>query len=346
MFHGQPFPAASIYSSASYQYDYANKNHTPSSAYLIESFHTEMVVTYFSSKLFACLPKTEYNVFGCQTYPPPSPTIGEHHDQQGNRVLLQLLQTAAFSSPLFDSVIDTKIQTVLNDFSEFITQEKHQWSFQQSYTIETTYYLYCIHFSFIKSSNNVDPIRYQQMSSDLDLSNPQVGARIANLQPTTSILIHLLQQFLMEIEEKNLYDTAEEFSHEGDATTALLPYGLMSTALETVVELTICHYKLGTNPGHIFDQIKSVYALIEHPVFWIPQQQPATKLIYKTLKSFLKQYHISLNKRETTETALFMQPYDLSLNNPEFMSFHNTIDNQALFLQDFNQLLNTFDGIY
>ncbi|GAN10250.1 hypothetical protein MAM1_0334d09788 [Mucor ambiguus] len=298
LYHGQPFPPANKETSASYQYDLAHNNQSSSSAHLIEAFHTEMVITYFSSKLFACLPKSEYNVFGCKTYPAPAPTTIEKQHIHDHQMLLQLLGTAAASTAWFNSETDCKVQLVLNDFSSFIAQESYQWSFQQRYTIETTYYLYCIHFSFIKPGNFEAPMRYQHSVKPLDLTNLRIAARITNLSPTTTMLLTLLQTFLQESDDKKLYSEADLGNDNNDETSfvKLLPFGIMSLALETLVDMTIVQYQLGIFPDKIHDQIRAVHTIAKHVLFWVPQQQASTKIIYKKLKDFLRLNQISMTK--------------------------------------------------
>lgn len=298
LYHGQPFPPANKETSASYQYDLAHNNQSSSSAYLIETFHTEMVITYFSSKLFSCLPKSEYNVFGCKTYPAPPPTTIEKQHIHDHQMLLQLLGTAAASTAWFNSETDCKVQLVLNDFSDFIAQESYQWTFQQQYTIQTTYYLYCIHFSFIKPGNNEAPIRYQQVIKPLDLTNLRIAARITNLSPTITMLLTLLQNFLQETDEKKLYTEADLANDNEDEANfvKLLPFGVMSLALETLVEMTIMQYQLGIYPDKIYDQIRAVHTIAKHVLFWLPQQQASTKIIYKKFKDFLRLNQIPMTK--------------------------------------------------
>lgn len=351
LFHGQPFPPANILNSASYQYDLAHNNQSSSSPYLVESFHTEMVITYFSSKIFSCLPKSEYNVFGCKTYPAPPPTTVEKqhiHDQQ---MLVQLIGSAESSTIWFNSETDCKVQLVLNDFSDFIAQECYQWTFQQRYTIETTYYLYCLHFSFVKPSNNVAPMRYQRIVEALKLDDIRIAARITNLLPTTMILLTLLQNFLKEIDERGLYNEADlHVEREDEASVvALLPYGLMSTALETLVEMTIIHYQLGNNPQKIYDQIQAVRDISKHPLFWAPQQQSSTKIIYKKLKEFLRLNQIPVTKNTTYYNNDDMMSSSIVVTQPTPPSSSITTPafgagNISLLFLDENQIYNSFEG--
>ncbi|KAL7308245.1 hypothetical protein PS15m_012121 [Mucor circinelloides] len=298
LYHGQPFPPANKETSASYQYDLAHHNQSSSSAHLIETFHTEMVITYFSSKLFACLPKSEYNVFGCKTYPAPPPNTVEKQHIDDHQMILQLLGTAAASTAWFNSETDCKVQLVLNDFSDFIEQESHQWSFQQRFTIQSTYYLYCIHFSFIKPCNNEAPMRYQETVKPLDLNDLRIAARITNLSPTTSMLLTLLQNFLQEVDSKNLYSEADlrpENEYE-PSFSVLLPFGVMSSVLETLVDMTMVQYQLGIYADKIYDQIRAVHAIAQHALFWLPHQQTSTKIVWKKLKDFLRLNQISMTK--------------------------------------------------
>lgn len=252
-----------------------------------------MVISYFSSKLFSCLPKAEYNIFGCKTYPAPPPTSIEKQHIHDHQMLMQLLGTAAASAAWFNSETDCKIQLVLNDFSNFIAQESYQWSFLQRYTIEITYYLYCIHFSFVKPGNNEAPMRYQHTVKPLDLTNLRIAARITNLSPTITMLLTLLQNFIQETDDKKHCNEADDI---GKDIEEVLPFGVMSLALETLVNMTMVQYQLGISPDKVYNQIQAVHTLAKHALFWLPQQQASTKIIYKKLKDFLRIHQMPMTK--------------------------------------------------
>lgn len=332
LFHGQPFPAASGSTSASFQLDSAHNNISLSSGHLVESYHTDMVLTYFSSKLFACLPKTEFNLFGGRAFAGPPPSDREQKYFKDHGIVVHYSRYTAYE-PSNNFVVESRIRFVLTDFADFIAQEKHHWSFEQSYTIETTYYLYTIYFSFIKSINNISPLRYHQIPADLNLMDPRTRTRLTSLQPATIQLIHLLKTFLQEIEDRKLYNPADEFTLLDKVTyTALLPYSLMSTVLETVVQLSIYHYRLGLDT---INQIQSIQDLIKHPLFWIPQQQAVTKLIDTQLQEFIEVNQIPVVK----EDPMF------------FMEESSPIDpitaaTASMNLQDLDSILNSFDGLY
>lgn len=283
LFHGQPFPPANIHTSASYQYDLLHNNHTSSSSYLIESFHTEMVITYFSSKLFACLPKTEHNLFGCPTTPPNPPSIGELLQQQYN-VLIQLLDAAAAANSHYDTMVDYQIQRVLNDFKAFIDQECHQWSSFQLYMIESTYLLYCIHFKFIRSQNDIAPIRYHKIISELNLADTRITSRITKLLPKTNKLIYKLQTFLCE-HNNEIEDLDEK-------RIALLPLGLMMTTLETTIRLMTFHYQLDPQNQEILDQLRNLYSISNEDIW--NHCGPVAKTIQKKFREFLKFHQIPI----------------------------------------------------
>lgn len=346
LFHGQPFPPANIQTSASYQYDLLHNNHS-SSSYLIESFHTEMIITYFSSKLFACLPKTELNLFGCPTTPPNPPTIEELLQQQ-YRVLLQLLDAAQAASSQYDTMVDYQVQRVLDDFKEFIDQEKYQWSCFQSYMIETTYYLYSIHFKFIKNQNDIAPIRYQKIIEELDLYDVKAANRIRQLLPTTIQLIQKLQAFL--------YENDDIDDSEDENAIALLPLGPMIAALETSIQLMMYHYQLDRDNIEIERQLKQLYFISKRSIW--NHCGSVVKSITKKLKDFLRDQHISITgasnqqqqyqqqRRASVAAATLVQPPEIYLINAakdpnihhEFISSVNGAGlNSTLFL-DASQL--------
>lgn len=304
LFHGQPFPPANIDTSASYQYDLLHKNHTSSSSYLIESFHTEMVITYFSSKLFACLPKTEYNLFGCPTTPPNPPSIGELLQQQYN-VLLQLLDAAAAASSQYDTMVNYQVERVLNDFEIFIQQERYQWSPFQLYMIESTHLLYCIHFKFMRSQNDIAPTRYHKAVPELNLANTSTASRITKLLPKTYLLIQKLQSFLFE--NMDIEDSDER-------RISLLPLGLMMVTLETTIQLMTFHYQLDPQNKEVLDQLVNLYFISRNSIW--NHCGPVAKSIQKKFKEFLKFHQIpylasqqraddqQVSSREHTDTEI------------------------------------------
>lgn len=339
LFHGQPFPAANGSTSASFQLDSAHNNHSANSIYLIESYHTQKVLLYFTTKLFACLPRTLYNLFGGIAYPGMPPTEREKAHLKNQGIVLQFVPGY---KPTPD-VIRSKLELVFSDFSEFIAQQKYQWSFQQSYTIESTYYLYYIHFSFMRSINSLEPLRLHPPIPEQDLTNPQVGLRIANLQPIVSILINLLQTFLQEIDDRKLYCPVDEFTANLNYT-ALLPYDLMSTVLETLVQMNIYLHQLGVNPLNTFEQIQSVHDLLKHSIFWIPQQKEITKKIDSKLMDFIRANQLPISKNDRSPytdfgTVLTPAAEMMDMNG---MSTNTTHLNAPLFYMGSNQLnLNT-----
>lgn len=240
-----------------------------------------MVITYFSSKLFACLPKTEQNLFGCPTTPPNPPSIGELLQQQYN-VLIQLLDAAAAANSHYDTMVDYQIQRVLTDFKAFIDQESHQWSSFQLYMIESTYLLYCIHFKFIRSQNDIAPIRYHKIISDLNLADTRNTTRITKLWPKTQRLIYKLQTFLYE--HSNALDELDE------KRIALLPLGLMLTSLETTMRLMTFHYQLDPQNQEILDQLRNLYSISNEDIW--NHCGPVAKTIQKKFKEFLKFHQI------------------------------------------------------
>lgn len=280
LYHDQPFPPANIHTSASYQYDLLHNNHLLSSSYHIESFHTEIVVTYFSSKLFGCLPKTDYNMFGSPTTPANPPTSEELIQCSA---IAQVLGASQAAASQLDALIDIRIQNVLYDFKLFIDQKGCQWSLFQTYMIETAYYLYCIHFTFVKSQNNISPIRHHKIVSELDLSDIRTASQIRKLLPTTIILIERLQAFL--------YDN-DDLNDDDDFRLALLPLGLMIAALETTIQLLIYHYQLNGDSKDVQDQLSMIYSISKNEIW--THCGPSAKTIQKNLKEFLKLQQIPI----------------------------------------------------
>ncbi|KAG1063280.1 hypothetical protein G6F42_027238 [Rhizopus arrhizus] len=70
----------------------------------------------------------------------------------------------------------------------------------------------------------------------------------------------------------------------------------MSSVLETLVDMTMVQYQLGIYADKIYDQIRAVHAIAQHALFWLPQQQTSTKIVWKKLKDFLRLNQISTTK--------------------------------------------------
>lgn len=302
--HNQPFPPVSVHNSASFQFDLANNNiHSyPSQSYLFEAYHTEIVIIHFTTRIFACIPKPQYNMFG---YPTQT----------------EIYEAETFSNMVYSikDQVHAKIQLVLNNFDEFIQDQSPNWSPLQLYAIESVYQLYSIHLKFIKTKLTFStrlfesPIRYLDQDntwltfnvdntestpedtilSELDLADPAVVAQLTSVFPLVLTLIEKMELFLQS--PKNYHEN-----------TATLPFGLMASILETAARLFILKYQLEPENREVMQkQIQSVYALSKHDIW--KQHFTTAKVIQKRLKNYLK----SMPSNRRTENP----PVDILMND-------------------------------
>lgn len=292
LFHNQPFPPASAYTSASYQYDVLHNNHMPASrVHLIECFHLEMVINYFSSKLFICLPTAKDNVFDIPI-----------QKTDKNLALLPFQNED-------EETTRYRIQLVLDDFSMFIEQEKYRWSPRQLFTIETTYRLYCIHFSFMKPKNNSSLLRYETVR-ELDLNDPNTVCSLLQVLPISYVLMEDLKCFVIE---------NRDIDNEDILTT--LPLGLMAMTLETLVQVLIQNYNLLNEQDKILECLNCAYFISEQSI-WIEYE--SIKPIQKMLRAFLKpKKSTALNQTHQENATLLEQTDDVGLFLYNLISLQN-----------------------
>lgn len=287
LFHRHPFPPANAHTSASYQYDILHNNQAPNTrVHLIECFHSEMVVNYFSSKLFVCFPMAQNNML----------------DLPARRTDMNLA-LLLFQGDNEDS-IRHRIQLALEDFSTFIVQEKHQWTPEQLFTIETTYRLYCVHFSFMKSGNSGSPIRYET-TAELDLNDPTIASKFQQLLPVSYTLIDDLKQF-----------TEQRLDRE-----KIL--GLMAMTLETAVQLLIQNCLLFNERGKTMEYLDLAYSLSKQKMWinWVP-----IKSVQKMTRNFLRhQRSVNLEPMEELLNQTAFPEIDMSFLAEVDCLFQNTL---------------------
>ncbi|KAI9474214.1 MAG: hypothetical protein EXX96DRAFT_529388 [Benjaminiella poitrasii] len=282
------------------------------------------------SKLFACLPKTEYNLVGGRTQPTPPLTPQEERRLQEHETLLRLIQTDdeqhGHGGAGASGKIDARVQLALNQFASFIIDHKHEWSFQQLFTIETTYYLYCIHFSSLKERNVVGPIRFLNVVEER-ISEDQ----LERLQPLVWQLIQLLQMFLKEIEDRRI------FLADGSSSSAtqLLPIGLVSTSLETIVKVTVFQGGVGME---IMKQVRAVRTLLSHPFMAIKPLVDSTRLLVGKLNGLLSSSHRTTVTQATTAVTQATATKEFTATMPYLGSSTTSMHHRGVSGVDFNNM--------
>ncbi|KAI8341912.1 hypothetical protein BC941DRAFT_414866 [Chlamydoabsidia padenii] len=321
--HQLPFPPMNIHESESYQYDllHNNINDKQRHAYLIESFYSGSVVTHFSGILYACLPKPYINVYGIKT-----------HDStfEGSEPLTMLRN--------IDNV-ETRVHTVLDDFARFIQQHRHQWSTIQTYTIETSYRLYRIHFRFLQPIYTCGQRKYQEdlipaaptfdSATDhhqqqqqeqqkdnmgdhsgfmLDLTDPGIATRLKQSRDDLIALADDLETIIKMSNNDNNNNNNSDGStaFKSMDRTSLLPHGLQVAAFETCAHLLMLNYQLDPCQ-HIFDTMVKLQDLEKLQDIILPSPQ-SMKNVRQQLKTFIKLHQqVSTLKPQHLSSSLDQQ---------------------------------------
>ncbi|KAI8093163.1 uncharacterized protein BX664DRAFT_384635 [Halteromyces radiatus] len=290
--NNRSFPPMNIYESQSCQHDMLHNNidDLERTASRIECAYTNAVVVHFSGILYACLPKPYFNIFGLRT---------EESTFEGSEFLTILRS--------IDNV-ETRLQTVLDDFDRFIQQHRHLWTDLQLYVIETSYHLYRVHFHFLHPTLTCGKRKYQEDlipmpvldddDDDNDNSNKSKD-RCFMVDPTDPAIAARLQQVLGDvIVMVDNYDALLAMNHTtatiitptmDQASTSSLPHELMVTVFETCAQLLILSFQ--AHPAQQIREcmIKLLTASKKHDIYHPPTA--SLKNVRQQLKLFLKNHH-------------------------------------------------------
>ncbi|ORZ06629.1 hypothetical protein BCR42DRAFT_426857 [Absidia repens] len=301
--HQRSFPPMNIYESESYQHDTLhNFSVTSRQAYLTESFYSGAVVTHYSGILFACLPKPYVNVYGIKT---------EDSTFEGSELLTMLRSIKD---------VETRVHMVLDDFKQFIQQQRRKWTTIQLYTIETSYRLYRIHFRFLQSTHTCGKRKYQEdlipaPAIDEDnntrggchfnfMANPADHGNAVRLQQVLDDLLPMVD----ELEAILTEDTTTPNDFKSMDRTTLLPYDLMVTVYETSVQLLIVNYQLDPSQ-RIYDTMAKLLTIAKLQDTYQPPSA-AMKNVRQRLKLFMKHHHHTPPADATTTTTSIKEQGD------------------------------------
>ncbi|CAO3600030.1 unnamed protein product [Absidia cylindrospora] len=300
--HQRSFPPMNVYKSESYQHDtQQNFIVTSRQAYLTESFYSGAVVTHYSGILFACLPKPYVNVYGIKT---------EDSTFEGSELLTMLRSIKD---------VETRVHMVLDDFKQFIQQQRHKWTTIQVYTIETSYRLYRIHFRFLQQTHTCGKRRYQEdlipapaMDEDNNNNNnnnsrgsyyfnfmtdPDDHGNAVRLRQVLDDLLAMVD----ELEAILTTDTTTTNDFRSMDRTTLLPHDLMVAVYETSAQLLILNYQLDPSQ-RIYDTMTKLLAIAKLQDTYQPPSA-AMKNVRQRLKVFMKHHHHTPPATATTTST-------------------------------------------
>lgn len=300
------FPPASIHDSASYKFDRSNGNLRmfKSYHYLVETYFTESVITQYSSRLFMYFPESDYNLFRVPQY---INALSSH--------------STALSAPIID--IEQALKNVLINFETFIHEHKHEWSPLQVFSIESTYLLYKIHFSFLRlyvSTARLQPdnrlglapiaTRSDRHTEDtLDLDDIDVIIRLHSVVP---IAVELLDKMKILLDNPANYCCHPEW----------LPHGLMASCLETSARILMLKYRRDPWDIKTYNHIKTMHKVTTYQI-WIGWT--AIQTIEKMLNDFFKMYPVAPVGEEQVDTSTIINDNSFPVDDNELAILTSTI---------------------
>ncbi|CAO3628466.1 unnamed protein product [Cunninghamella echinulata] len=271
--HRRPFPPTNIADSLSFLYDQSHNNVKSANqiSYIYETYYAGAVISYYSGILFACLPKPPINIFGL----PTSPCVFT-------------------GSPLLTSLrdvedLETRLFIILDDFGNFIQQQKYQWSSIQLYTIHMTHLLYRIQFRFLRFYLTSGKVKEQE---DLipDATEPPINYTCIDVNDTDTI--RRLQKVLPDL--LTLVDDLENILI-GDTIIKtvqhriFLPGEVIVASFETCVQLLMMNYQ--AQPTKAVHDALIKLSIVSNKRDEYRAAKIALKNISQRLHIFLKRHH-------------------------------------------------------
>ncbi|ORZ03275.1 hypothetical protein BCR43DRAFT_520447 [Syncephalastrum racemosum] len=253
----QPLPPPNVNRYKSFRFDMVNNNQRlyVTVPYVVETFYIECVVAKFSGQIFMYYPEPELNLF--------------RRSQHNFANIPPSIRRDVAKAPITPEIA---IFSVLAEFGAFIEENRHTWSPRQVFAIESTYYLYNIHFTFLEpyvalarenlSNPNSSGRRYgnipifeplpginhRQITTRLDLNNISEIIRLYQVVPMAVELLHKLQDLLA---------TPDNYDNNPD----MLPTGTMLSALETSAKILMLKYKRDPWDYQAYDDLRVIWEL-------------------------------------------------------------------------------------
>ncbi|CAO3595705.1 unnamed protein product [Absidia cylindrospora] len=253
-----PLPPPNIEKSLSYQLDKSSGNQRlfRSYYYLVETFYVACVHSKFMNKFLQCFPEVKYNLTCNGQYVKSRPKVGY---------------------PTVDGLME-RLNAVLEEFDAFIQANRHEWTAQQAFTIETSWRLLDIHLLFIMDfspakegkgyTNSAFDIFQPTFLSETDV---KTMARVQLATPKIYAMMDALQVFLADPQHYN-------------NNSALLPRALIVSVLETATTVLCLKHRSDANQQHgmVWDYLNKLSALAKNSMWtnWTMIQPVRNRIQY------------------------------------------------------------------
>ncbi|KAI9487346.1 MAG: hypothetical protein EXX96DRAFT_605316 [Benjaminiella poitrasii] len=274
--HNHPYPPCNINSSKSYQYDIRNNNPrlSKSQSYIVESFYIKTVVSRIASNLLVHLPHI------------PSVTISKSPP-----IIHQLFKGLKYISPDIQKqhtiTIEKRIDMVLDDFKEFIENNKEDWSSFQAYTLTLFHSFFRICLVFLRDTvlnpnkTNQHPFSMKDYyaSSKLDLTDTNNALAVINAIPESINVVETCLQFLSD---------SNNYFHKPN----LLHHGIIAYAIDAASQVLMYAYQLEKSKK-IRYYLEMTIVVLEIPIIW--DDWKINEMLKITIQKFLRDISSSEN---------------------------------------------------
>ncbi|KAI8081405.1 uncharacterized protein BX664DRAFT_340324 [Halteromyces radiatus] len=264
-------PPSTIERSPSYQFEESSGNVRSLRCYyhVVETFYIQSVLCKYTCLMLRQFPELKFNLY-----------------KKGRSINRQ----TGLPDPI-DLV--PRLRQVLQEFYNFIEDNKKAWSIQQIYTIEMAWSLYDIHLTFTKKIGPfVEGVNFTNSTYDIFQDIP--------LTADDELSKTRVQQVLPRIYQ--VLDKTNDFLSDPDnyrRKTSLIPRGLIVTVLETCFEILFLGLTMNPNDKVIYDYMEMVKQITEMNI-WIDWSTIDT--VRNKVKAYLSSYNFQSNDSSETPT--------------------------------------------
>lgn len=319
-YHEHPYPPASIYESKSYQHDmeYNNPVLFKHYFYLVETFYIKAVVARMTSKMLFYLPHRSI----------PKPLYKAIRRMDGQYVFQHY--------PKENPKIKEGVAKVLNEFKQFIQENKSRWSSLQTFTFEIFHSFYAICLSFLRDSvvrptGKEHPFGFHEPQdfTRLDLNDKE---NVENINQVVLEAMYLLEKCFEHLSDpKNYYGQID-----------FLPRGIIINAIDAAVQILMYSYELEKS-DNVRQYIHLAEVIFSLPNVW--SNWNTISAIKKSIQKFLNQHP---EEQKQQDDILVEDPDLLSLLPDTSSSSYNFLANPWLtgeepWIQDINSILFSND---
>ncbi|KAI8341966.1 hypothetical protein BC941DRAFT_510048 [Chlamydoabsidia padenii] len=306
-------PPPSLEQSKSYQFEQTNgaTRHYESYDFLVESFYTHSVYCRYAILILLELPEVRHNMFAPRTS-------------------IKALYPRRIGYPKPDDVVP-RLCNVIQDFDNFIEENKHTWTKQQSYTLEMVSALLDIHIVFIKDIGPVpDGSSYGNSAYDF--------LQESRLAPDDPMTLIRLQEALPKV--YRLMDKTQEFLSNPSNyknKSSLLPRGLIVSVLETAMETLLL--KCISDPWDeiTFNYLVSINNITQQDI-WV--EWTAIQTVEAKLKRFFEG-HADSSSTDNSKLLAAMEPindWNSTMANTSYLTNVSFFDPCAVWMNSMRNL--------